>query len=57
MNPELDVDKVTPPPARLTGFLYHTPDVMPSLLLFLATTMILVYSGLKTLDRAESPVD
>ena len=57
MNPELDVDKVTPPPARLTGFLYHTPDVMPSLLLFLATTMLLVYSGLKTLDRAEAPID
>jgi len=57
MHPNLEFDKVTPPPSRLTGFLHHTPDVTPSLLLFLSTTLMLVYSGLKTLDRAETSLD
>ena len=57
MHPELKFDEATPPPARLTGFLYHTPNILPSLLLFLSTTILLVFAGLETLDRAEAPLD
>ena len=57
MHPELEIDKITPPPARLTGFLYHTPSVMPSLLLFLSTTMLLVLVVYTPLNRAEILVD
>ncbi len=42
MAPKLKVDKVSPPPARLSAFLYHTPTVWPSLILFLGTTLLLV---------------
>ena len=57
MHPELKFDEETPPPARLTGFLYHTPTILPSLLLFFSTTILLVFTGLRTLDRAETPLD
>ena len=57
MHPELNFDEETPPPARLTGFLYHTPTILPSLLLFFSTTILLVFTGLRTLDRAETPLD
>tara|TARA_B100000029_G_scaffold411389_1_gene413735 strand:+ start:1253 stop:3046 length:1794 start_codon:yes stop_codon:yes gene_type:complete len=42
MAPKLKVDKVSPPPARLSAFLYHTPTIWPSLILFLGTTLLLV---------------
>ena len=42
MSPKLKVDKVSPPPARLSAFLYHTPTVWSSLILFLGTTLLLV---------------
>ena len=57
MHPKLIFDEESPPPARLTGFLYHTPTILPSLLLFLSTTILLVFTGLKTLNRAEAPLD
>ena len=57
MHPELEIDKVIPPPARLTGFLYHTPSVIPSLLLFLSTTMLLVLAVYTPLNRAEAFFD
>ena len=45
MIPELKVDKISPPPARLSGFLYHTPHILPSLLLFVSTTLLLVFGS------------
>ena len=53
MGRELIVDEVTPPPARLTGFLYHTPNVLPSLVLFLSVTLILVLVSFDKLNRAQ----
>ena len=52
MVPKLKVDKISPPPARLSAFLYHTPNIWPSLLLFLATTLLLVYSSYSKLNIA-----
>ena len=57
MTPELKVDKISPPPARLSAFLYHTPTILSSLLLFFTTTLLLVYSGILWLGRAETNVD
>ena len=45
MTPELKVDKISPPPARLSAFLYHTPHILPSLLLFVSTTLLLVFGS------------
>ena len=45
MGPELKVDKISPPPARLSAFLYHTPHILPSLLLFVSTTLLLVFGS------------
>ena len=45
MMPELKVDKISPPPARLSAFLYHTPHILPSLLLFVSTTLLLVFGS------------
>ena len=52
MAPKLKVDKISPPPARLSAFLYHTPNIWPSLLLFLATTFVLVYGSYSKLKIA-----
>ena len=52
MVPKLKVDKISPPPARLSAFLYHTPNIWPSLLLFLATTFLLVYASYSKLNIA-----
>ena len=52
MAPKLKVDKISPPPARLSAFLYHTPNVWPSLLLFLTTTLLLVYGSYSNLKIA-----
>lgn len=52
MAPKLKVDKVSPPPARLSAFLYHTPKILPSLLLFLSTTLILIYGSYFSLGIA-----
>ena len=57
MKKDLKVDKISPPPARLSGFLYHTPKIFPSLLLFLATILLLTYVGTIALERAEDPRD
>ena len=57
MTPELKVDKISPPPARLSAFLYHTPTIASSLFLFFITTSFLVYSGILWLGRAENNVD
>ena len=57
MTPELKVDKISPPPARLSAFLYHTPTILSSLALFLSTTLLLVYSGILWLGRAETNAD
>jgi len=45
MAPKLKVDEVSPPPARLSAFLYHTPHLIYSLILFLSTTLLLVYGA------------
>ena len=52
MAPKLKVDEISPPPARLSAFLYHTPNIWPSLLLFLATTLLLVYGSYSKLKIA-----
>ncbi len=57
MIPELKVDKISPPPARLSAFLYHTPTILFSFSLFLVTTLLLVYSGILWLGRAETNID
>ena len=57
MTPELKVDKISPPPARLSAFLYHTPTILSSFGLFVITTLLLVYSGILWLGRAETNTD
>ena len=57
MSPELKVDKVSPPPARLSAFLYHTPSSLFSFILFFTATSLLVYSGILWLGRAETNID
>tara|TARA_B100000579_G_scaffold430019_1_gene442721 strand:- start:6 stop:1763 length:1758 start_codon:yes stop_codon:yes gene_type:complete len=57
MVPELKVDKISPPPARLSAFLYHTPTILFSFCLFLITTLLLAYSGILWLGRAEANID
>ena len=57
MAPELKVDKISPHPARLSAFLYHTPTIFFSFSLFLVTTLLLVYSGILWLGRAETNMD
>ena len=57
MVPELKVDKISPPPARLSAFLYHTPTSLFSFVLFFFTTSLLVYSGILWLGRAETNID
>jgi putative membrane protein len=57
MAPPLKVDKISPPPARLSAFLYHTPHVLFSLLLFLAVTLFLVYGSFHTLGVSANSVD
>ena len=52
MAPKLKVDKISPPPARLSAFLYHTPNIWPSLLLFLTTTILLIYGSYSNLKIA-----
>ena len=52
MTPELKVDKISPPPARLSAFLYHTPHVLPSFLLFISTTLLLVFGSHSQLNIA-----
>ena len=57
MASQLKVDKVSPPPARLSAFLHHTPLVYSSFLLFIVVTFALVYTAFLTLDRAETARD
>ena len=57
MVSKLKVDKISPPPARLSAFLYHTPTNLFSLVLFFVTTSLLVFSGILWLDRAETNID
>ena len=57
MAPELKVDKISPPPARLSAFLYHTPTSLFSFVLFFSTTSLLVFSGILWLGRAETNID
>jgi len=57
MGTKLKVDKVSPPPARLSAFLHHTPHIYPSLILFLVVTFVLVYTAMITLVRAETFLD
>jgi len=52
MIPELKVDKISPPPARLSAFLYHTPHILPSLLLFVSTTLLLIFGSYSQLKIA-----
>ena len=52
MAPKLKVDKISPPPARLSAFLYHAPNIWPSLVLFLLTTILLVYASYPKLKIA-----
>ena len=57
MAPPLNVDKISPPPARLSAFLYHTPHVLSSLLLFLSVTLLLVYGSFHTLGVSANSLD
>ena len=52
MSNQLKVDTVSPPPARLSAFLHHTPLIYSSFLLFIIVTFALVYTAFLTLDRA-----
>ena len=54
---QLKVDKVSPPPARLSAFLHHTPRGYSSFILFIVVTFILVYTAFLTLGRAQSVLD
>ena len=57
MAPKLKVDEISPPPARLSAFLYHTPNIWPSLILFLSTTLLLVYGSYSQLKISAELVD
>ena len=57
MAPKLKVDEISPPPARLSAFLYHTPNIWPSLILFLSTTLFLVYGAYSKLKISAELVD
>ena len=57
MAPPLKVDKISPPPARLSAFLYHTPHVLSSLVLFLSVTLLLVLGSFYSLGVRASLVD
>ena len=57
MAPKLKVDEISPPPARLSAFLYHTPNIWPSLILFLSTTLLLVYGSYSKLKISAELVD
>jgi hypothetical protein len=57
MAPKLKVDEVSPPPARLSAFLYHTPHLIYSLILFLSTTILLVYGAYTNLGISADLVD
>ena len=57
MSNQLKVDTVSPPPARLSAFLHHTPLIYSSFLLFIVITFALVYTAFLTLDRAETARD
>ena len=57
MSNQLKVDTVSPPPARLSAFLHHTPLIYSSFLLFIVVTFALVYTAFLTLDRAETAID
>ena len=57
MTPKLKVDEISPPPARLSAFLYHTPNIWPSLILFLLTTLMLVYGAYSKLKISAELVD
>ena len=57
MAPPLKVDKISPPPARLSAFLYHTPHVLSSLFLFLSVTLLLVYGSFHTLGVSTNSFD
>ena len=54
---KLKVDEVSPPPARLSAFLYHTPHLIYSLILFLSTTILLVYGAYTNLGISADLVD
>ena len=47
MAPELVVDPDVPPPARLSGYLLHTPRRELSGALFAAATLVLAVIGLR----------
>jgi len=57
MAPKLKVDEISPPPARLSAFLYHTPNIWPSLILFISTTLFLVYGAYSKLKISAELVD
>ena len=57
MSPELKVDKISPPPARLSAFLYHMPSSLFSIILFFTSTSLLVFSGILWLGRAETNIE
>ena len=57
MAPKLKVDEISPPPARLSAFLYHTPNIWPSLILFISTTLLLVYGAYSKLKISAELVD
>jgi len=57
MAPKLKVDEISPPPARLSAFLYHTPNIWPSLILFISTTLFLVYGAYSKLKISAELID
>ena len=57
MAPPLKVDKISPPPARLSAFLYHTPHVLYSLLLFMSVTLLLVFGSFYSLGVSANSFD
>ena len=57
MAPKLKVDEVSPPPARLSAFLYHTPHFIYSLILLLSTTLLLVYGAYTNLGISADLID
>ena len=46
MAPTLKADDTVPPPARLSGYLLHTPNRDTSIALFTVATLLLVAVGL-----------
>ena len=57
MAPKLKVDEISPPPARLSAFLYHTPNIWLSLILFISTTLFFVYGASSKLKISAELID